>query len=123
MTEWKDDQPIFRQLAAKISDQILQGVWVELQALPSVRAVAADLKINHLTVMKSYQLLVDEGLVEKKRGQGMYVAEGALQKLKESAHQSFINTQIPAIAETLSIIDMSVEELVKQLAQHIKDKS
>ncbi|MEG3696434.1 GntR family transcriptional regulator, partial [Vibrio coralliirubri] len=112
-----------RQLAAKISDQILQGVWLELQALPSVRAVAADLKINHLTVMKSYQLLVDEGLVEKKRGQGMYVAEGALQKLKESAHQSFINTQIPAIAETLSIIDMSVEELVKQLAQHIKDKS
>ena len=87
MTEWKDDQPIFRQLAAKISDQILQGVWLELQALPSVRAVAADLKINHLTVMKSYQLLVDEGLVEKKRGQGMYVAEGALKKLKESAHQ------------------------------------
>ena len=63
MTKWKDDQPIFRQLATKISDQILQGVWLEQQALPSVRTVAADLKINHLTVMKSYQLLVDEGLV------------------------------------------------------------
>ena len=123
MTEWKVDQPIFRQLAAKISDQILQGVWLEQQALPSVRAVAVDLKINHLTVMKSYQLLVDEDLVEKKRGQGMYVAKGALQKLKASAHKSFINAQIPAIAETLGIIDMSVEELVKQLAQHIKDKS
>ena len=123
MTEWKVDQPIFRQLAAKISDQILQGVWLEQQALPSVRAVAVDLKINHLTVMKSYQLLVDEDLVEKKRGQGTYVTKGALQKLKASAHQSFINAQIPAIAETLGIIDMSVEELVKQLAQHIKDKS
>ena len=123
MTEWKVDQPIFRQLAAKISDQILQGVWLEQQALPSVRAVAVDLKINHLTVMKSYQLLVDEDLVEKKRGQGMYVAKGALQKLRASAHKSFINTQIPAIAETLGIIDMSVEELVKQLARHIKDKS
>ena len=123
MTEWKVDQPIFRQLAAKISEQILQGVWLEQQALPSVRAVAIDLKINHLTVMKSYQLLVDENLVEKKRGQGMYVSKGALQKLKASAHQSFINTQIPAIAETLGMIDMSVEELVKQLAQHIKDKS
>ena len=123
MTEWKVDQPIFRQLAAKISDQILQGVWLEQQALPSVRAVAVDLKINHLTVMKSYQLLVDEDLVEKKRGQGMYVAKGALQKLTASAHKSFINTQIPAIAETLGIIDMSVEELVKQLARHIKDKS
>jgi GntR family transcriptional regulator len=73
--------------------------------------------------MKSYQLLVDENLVEKKRGQGMYVSKGALQKLKASAHKSFINTQIPAIAETLGMIDMSVEELVKQLAQHIKDKS
>ena len=123
MTEWKIDQPIFRQLAAKISEQILQGVWLEQQALPSVRAVAVDLKINHLTVMKSYQLLVDEDLVEKKRGQGTYVTKGALQKLKASAHQSFINTQIPAIAETLGIIDMSVEELVKQLARHIKDKS
>jgi GntR family transcriptional regulator len=123
MTEWKVDQPIFRQLAAKISNQILQGVWLEQQALPSVRAVAIDLKINHLTVMKSYQLLVDENLVEKKRGQGMYVSKGALQKLKASANQSFINTQIPAIAETLGMIDMSVEELVKQLAQHIKDKS
>ena len=123
MTEWKVDQPIFRQLAAKISNQILQGVWLEQQALPSVRAVAIDLKINHLTVMKSYQLLVDEDLGEKKRGQGMYVSKGALQKLKASAHQSFINTQIPAIAKTLGIIDMSVEELVKQLAQHIKDKS
>lgn len=122
MTEWKVDQPIFRQLAAKVSDQILQGVWLEQQALPSVRAVAVDLKINHLTVMKSYQLLVDEDFVEKKRGQGMYVAKGALQKLKASAHKSFINTQIPAIAETLGIIDMSVEELVKQLARHIKDK-
>lgn len=123
MTEWKVDQPIFRQLAAKISEQILQGVWLEQQALPSVRAVAVDLKINHLTVMKSYQLLADENLVEKKRGQGTYVTKGALQKLKASAHQSFINAQIPAIAETLGIIDMSVEELVKQLAQHIKDKS
>jgi len=123
MTEWKVDQPIFRQLAAKISEQILQGVWLEQQALPSVRAVAIDLKINHLTVMKSYQLLVDEKLVEKKRGQGMYVAKGALQKLKASAHKSFINTQIPAIADTLGIIDMSVEDLVKQLARHIKDKS
>ena len=123
MTEWKIDQPIFRQLAAKISEQILQGVWLEQQALPSVRAVAVDRKINHLTVMKSYQLLADENLVEKKRGQGTYVTKGALQKLKASAHQSFINAQIPAIAETLGIIDMSVEELVKQLAQHIKDKS
>lgn len=68
MTDWKDDQPIFRQLASKITEQIIQGVWREQQPLPSVRTIASDLKINHLTVMKSYQLLVDDGLVEKDAG-------------------------------------------------------
>lgn len=66
MTHWHDRQPIFRQLADQITQQILQGVWKEGEALPSVRSISADLKINHLTVMKGYQLLVDEGLVEKK---------------------------------------------------------
>lgn len=77
MTHWHDRQPIFRQLADQITQQILQGIWQEGEALPSVRSVSADMKINHLTVMKGYQLLVDEGLVEKKRGQGMFVAQGA----------------------------------------------
>ncbi|EOD5253769.1 GntR family transcriptional regulator, partial [Vibrio parahaemolyticus] len=76
MTHWHDRQPIFRQLADQITQQILQGVWKEGEALPSVRSISADMKINHLTVMKGYQLLVDEGLVEKKRGQGMFVAQG-----------------------------------------------
>ena len=57
MSDWDEDQPIFRQLARRITDQILQGAWSEGQALPSVRVVAGDLKINHLTVMKGYQLL------------------------------------------------------------------
>ncbi|MGI3026949.1 GntR family transcriptional regulator, partial [Vibrio cholerae] len=61
MTEWQDNQPIFRQLADKITEQILQGIWPEGEPLPSVRNVSAELKINHLTVMKGYQLLVDEG--------------------------------------------------------------
>ncbi len=82
MTEWKDDQPIFRQLACQISDQILQGVWLEQQALPSVRAVAADLKSTALLSWKTVDLLVDEDLVEKKRGKGMYVAEGHFKNWK-----------------------------------------
>ncbi len=78
MTDWNDSQPIFRQLADRIIEQILQGIWSEGQALPSVRSVAADLKINHLTVMKGYQLLVDEDLIEKRRGQGMFVTAGGM---------------------------------------------
>jgi len=119
MTDWNNNQPIFRQLSERIEQKILQGVWQEGDALPSVRSVAADLKINHLTVMKGYQLLVDQGLVEKKRGQGMFVAQGAVTALKNRQKNDFIGQQIPMIATTLKQIDMSVDELISQLQQHI----
>ncbi|MBY8033412.1 GntR family transcriptional regulator [Vibrio fluvialis] len=122
MTEWQDNQPIFRQLADKITEQILQGIWPEGEPLPSVRNVSADLKINHLTVMKGYQLLVDEGLVEKRRGQGMYVASGALNQLKTQQRQQFLEQQIPQIAATLTQIDMSLEDFMQQLKQYIEDE-
>ncbi|TOK82372.1 GntR family transcriptional regulator [Vibrio parahaemolyticus] len=120
MTHWHDRQPIFRQLADQITQQILQGVWKEGEALPSVRSISADMKINHLTVMKGYQLLVDEGLVEKKRGQGMFVAQGAVQQLRSAEKARFLEQQIPQIADTLQRLDMSVDELVQQLNPHMK---
>ncbi|TON30589.1 GntR family transcriptional regulator [Vibrio parahaemolyticus] len=120
MTHWHDRQPIFRQLADQITQQILQGVWKEGEALPSVRSISADMKINHLTVMKGYQLLVDEGLVEKKRGQGMFVAQGAIQQLRSAEKARFLEQQIPQIADTLQRLDMSVDELVQQLNPHMK---
>ncbi|EKO3493411.1 GntR family transcriptional regulator [Vibrio fluvialis] len=122
MTEWQDNQPIFRQLADKITEQILQGIWPEGEPLPSVRTVSADLKINHLTVMKGYQLLVDEGLVEKRRGQGMYVASGAMNQLKTQQRQQFLEQQIPQIAATLTQIDMPLEDFMQQLKQYIEDE-
>ncbi|EID0698196.1 GntR family transcriptional regulator [Vibrio parahaemolyticus] len=120
MTHWHDRQPIFRQLADQITQQILQGIWKEGEALPSVRSISADMKINHLTVMKGYQLLVDEGLVEKKRGQGMFVAQGAIQQLRSAEKARFLEQQIPQIADTLQRLDMSVNELVQQLNPHMK---
>ncbi|WP_273976969.1 GntR family transcriptional regulator [Vibrio parahaemolyticus] len=120
MTHWHDRQPIFRQLADQITQQILQGVWKEGEALPSVRSISADMKINHLTVMKGYQLLVDEGLVDKKRGQGMFVAQGAIQQLRSAEKARFLEQQIPQIADTLQRLDMSVDELVQQLNPHMK---
>ncbi|HCG8542084.1 GntR family transcriptional regulator [Vibrio parahaemolyticus] len=120
MSHWHDRQPIFRQLADQITQQILQGVWKEGEALPSVRSISADMKINHLTVMKGYQLLVDEGLVEKKRGQGMFVAQGAIQQLRSAEKARFLEQQIPQIADTLQRLDMSVDELVQQLNPHMK---
>nr|WP_237725345.1 GntR family transcriptional regulator [Vibrio fluvialis] len=109
-------------MADKITEQILQGIWPEGEPLPSVRTVSADLKINHLTVMKGYQLLVDEGLVEKRRGQGMYVASGALNQLQTQQRQQFLEQQIPQIAATLTQIDMSLEDFMQQLKQYIEDE-
>ncbi|CAM2934808.1 GntR family transcriptional regulator [Vibrio mytili] len=120
MEHWHDRQPIFRQLADKIIHQIQQGIWQEGSPLPSVRRVAADMKINHLTVMKGYQLLVDEGLIEKKRGQGMFVTIGAKQKLLAAEKIRFLDEQIPQIADTLQRLDMSLNELIQQLKPHIK---
>lgn len=122
MTDWNDSQPIFRQLADRIIEQILQGVWQEGEALPSVRTVAADLKINHLTVMKGYQLLVDEALIEKRRGQGMFVAQGALAQLKASQKTEFIEQQIPSIANKLQQLDIPLDEFIEQLKQQVKGK-
>ncbi|MDB1124286.1 GntR family transcriptional regulator [Vibrio algarum] len=115
MTDWQDNQPIFRQLSEQITEQILQGVWQEEQPLPSVRTVAAELKINHLTVMKGYQLLVDDGLVEKRRGQGMFVTKGALKMLQEKQKTDFMQRQIPLIAQTLSRIELPIDEFIDQL--------
>ncbi|MCG9751691.1 GntR family transcriptional regulator [Vibrio brasiliensis] len=122
MTDWNETQPIFRQLADRIIEQILQGVWLEGQALPSVRSVASDLKINHITVMKGYQLLVDEDLVEKKRGQGMFVAPGALDRLKAAQKLDFIEQQIPSIATKLQQLDIPLNEFIERLTLHVEGK-
>ncbi|AXT73415.1 GntR family transcriptional regulator [Vibrio sp. dhg] len=120
MKHWHDRQPIFRQLADLLTQQILQGTWKEGEALPSVRSVAADMKINHLTVMKGYQLLVEQGVVEKKLGQGMFVSSGAKQRLLATEKKRFLNEQIPQIADTLKRLDMSLDELILQLKLQIK---
>ena len=121
MTDWNNKQPIFHQIKDLIEAQILQGIWQEGSALPSVRRVALEMKINHLTVMKAYQLLVDDQLIEKKRGQGMYVLSGVLEKLKKEKKRRFLEEQIPQIITTLKGIDMPLATFIKALEQQIKD--
>lgn len=120
MTDWHDRQPIFRQLADRLTQQILKGVWKEGDALPSVRSVAADMKINHITVMKGYQILVDQGFVEKRLGQGMFVSPGAKQQILATEKARFREEQIPQIADRLKQLDIPLEELIQLLTLHIK---
>ncbi len=111
--EWSDSQPIYRQLRDRVVALILDGVLKEGDALPSVRTVAAEYRVNPLTVLKGYQQLVDEELVEKKRGLGMYIKPGARNLLREGERQKFLAEQWPRIQATIQRLGLTPEELLK----------
>jgi DNA-binding transcriptional regulator YhcF (GntR family) len=114
---WDDSQPIYRQLRDRVVAMILEGVLKEGDPLPSVRAVAAEFRLNPLTVLKGYQQLVDEQLVEKKRGRGMFVNEGARQALLKDERQYFLDTEWPKVYATITRLGLGVEELMKKGAR------
>ncbi len=111
--EWNDHQPIYRQLRDRVVHMILDGVLKEGDALPSVRNVAAEYRVNPLTVLKAYQELVDEELVEKRRGLGMFVKAGAHGSLVKAERQKFLNEHWPRIHATIRRLGLSPDELLK----------
>ncbi|MEO0422918.1 MAG: GntR family transcriptional regulator [Pseudomonadota bacterium] len=110
--KWNDTQPIYRQLRDRVVAMILEDVVGDGDALPSVRHVAAEYQLNPLTVMKGYQALVDEDLVEKKRGRGMYVKSGAKALLLSDERNRFIQETWPSVAMTIRRLGLSLEELL-----------
>jgi GntR family transcriptional regulator len=110
--EWNDSQPIYRQLRDRVVAMILDGVLKEGDALPSVRNVAAEFRVNPLTVLKGYQELVDEELVEKRRGLGMFVRPGARDVLLRGERQRFLDEEWPRIQETIQRLGIKAEELL-----------
>ena len=110
--EWNDSQPIYRQLRDRVVAMILDGVLKEGDPLPSVRAVAAEYRVNPLTVLKGYQELVDEGLVETRRGRGMFINSGARGKLMQGERQKFLNQEWPRIRATIQRLGLKTEELL-----------
>jgi len=115
--QWDDSQPIYRQLRDRVVAMILEGVLKEGDPLPSVRAVAAEFRLNPLTVLKGYQQLVDEQLVEKKRGRGMFVNEDARQALMKDERNFFLESEWPKIYATIVRLGFSVDELMKRGAK------
>lgn len=111
--EWNDGVPIYRQLRDRVVAMILDGVLKEGDPLPSVRNVAAEYRINPLTVLKGYQELVDEELVEKRRGLGMYVRPGARDLLRDAERRRFLAEQWPRIQETIQRLGLSPQELLE----------
>jgi GntR family transcriptional regulator len=113
-SHWNDTQPIYRQLRDKVVAMILEGVLADGDALPSVRSVAADFSLNPLTVLKGYQQLVDEGLVEKRRGRGMYVSGGARSQLLKDERQRFLEQEWPRVAATIERLGFDTAELLRR---------
>ena len=109
---WNDNAPIYRQLRDRVVAMILDGVLKQGDALPSVRQVAADLQLNPITVSKAYQELVDEQLVEKRRGLGMYVSEGARQALLHSERERFLREEWPMLYARLKRMGLDLQTLM-----------
>ncbi len=120
--EWNDNQPIYRQLRDRVVAMILDGVLQEGDPLPSVRNVAAEYRVNPLTVLKSYQELVDDGLVEKRRGLGMFVNAGARKLLLQGERQKFLAEDWPRIKETIHRLGLTPEELLNGANRPISKK-
>ena len=110
--EWDDGQPIYRQLRDRVVAMILDGALKEGDPLPSVRNVAAEYRVNPLTVLKSYQELVDEGLVESRRGRGMYVNVGITKRLLQGERQKFLHEDWPHIRATIERLGLKPKDLL-----------
>jgi GntR family transcriptional regulator len=115
--EWNDNQPIYRQLRDRVVHMILDGVLKEGDPLPSVRNVAAEYRVNPLTVLKAYQELVDEELVEKRRGLGMFVKEGAHKSLLKGERQKFLSEHWPTVHATIQRLGLNPKELLDAAAR------
>src|SRR5678810_443681 len=110
--QWDDSQPIYRQLRDRVVAMILEGVLKEGDPLPSVRAVAAEFRLNPLTVLKGYQQLVDEQLVESRRGRGMFVNAGARGVLLRGEREKFLGEEWPRVRATIERLGLKAEELL-----------
>jgi GntR family transcriptional regulator len=111
--QWDDSLPIYRQLRDRVVAMILEGVLKEGDPLPSVRSVAAEFRLNPLTVLKGYQQLVDEQLVEKRRGRGMYVSDGARKALMKDERQRFLEDEWPKVFATIQRLGLSAQDLLR----------
>jgi GntR family transcriptional regulator len=115
--DWNDKQPIYRQLRDLVVRRIMDGSFAEGEAVPSVRQVSADYKINHLTVAKAYQELVDTGLLEKRRGLGMFVADGARSALTADERSRFLDEEVPAFARRVRQLGLEMSDITRRLMQ------
>jgi GntR family transcriptional regulator len=121
--DWNDSQPIYRQLRDRGVHMILDGVLKEGDPLPSVRNVAAEFRVNPLTVLKAYQQMADEELVEKRRGLGMFVKPGARNLLLRGEREKFLAEDWPRIAATIERLGITQKELERAVTKSTREEA
>ncbi len=121
-TRWRSDTPIYLQLRDRIAELILDSQLTDDDPLPSVREVAAEHQVNPLTVLKGYQLLVDEQIVESRRGRGMYVMAGAREQLLQLQRKQFIDEEWPLIRAKVDRLELKWDDLLAQVRATRKRK-
>ena len=117
---WNDNTPIYQQLRDRVISLIIEGELKEGEAVPSVRQVSSDYRINHLTVAKAYQELMAEGLLEKRRGIGMFVLDGAQQKLLKKEQEKFLMTEFPELLKRIRRLGISKQQITEMIAREMK---
>lgn len=118
MDDFHTSQPIFLQIRQRLAEMILRGSVGEGEALPSVRQIAADLSVNPLTVTKAFEALVDIGVVEKRRGLGMFVKQGGRAELLTHERNKFLAEDWPRIAAQIKALDLDLKHLLTQITDH-----
>lgn len=119
---WNDNTPIYQQLRDRIVTLIIEGQLQEGEAVPSVRQVSSDYRINHLTVAKAYQELVAEGLLEKRRGIGIFVLAGAQRKLLEQEQEKFLKSEFPDLLKRIRRLGISRQQITEMIENEMKGK-
>ena len=117
---WNENSPIYQQLRDRIITLIIEGELKEGEAVPSVRQVSSDYRINHLTVAKAYQELIAEGLLEKRRGIGMFVLEGAQDKLLAKEQEKFLSTEFPDLLKRIQSLGISKSQITEMIEKEMK---
>jgi GntR family transcriptional regulator len=113
--EWNDKLPIYKQLRELVVARILDGSFCECEAVPSVRQVSSEYQINHLTVAKAYQELVEEGILLKQRGRGMFVVEGARCLLSDNEQEQFLAEELPAFIDRVNMLGLDMNAVISKL--------
>ena len=117
LENWNGDEPIYRQLRNRVLSLLMEGTYKEGEAVPSVRQVASEYCINHLTVSKAYQELVERGLLEKRLGLGMFVIPGARKRLHDSERDKFLTHELPGFLKRMRLLGISREQVIKKMSK------